>query len=165
MKIFLQITFLILCTTTFGQSKLGVDRRHAVKKIDSYKVKPISSFKKGQITYGDFIVASYEIITKKKIAKKELENLIGTMIRIKETDITGDQIDPMTIDNFGIEKMQKEDFILRSFGPKASLDCDKLSDYVEVYKTGRPDCYGLIILEDNKLALPYKGVLLFLDIK
>ncbi|MCB9223067.1 MAG: hypothetical protein H6582_02725 [Crocinitomicaceae bacterium] len=165
MKTIIKITFILLASVSFGQIPKGNVNRKMIAKDVVVQKEPVLMSKDANLTYGDFEVSSFETISNKSLNKKDLQHLLGTLIRIRETDITGDLIDPLTIENIGTEKMNREDYIFRAFG-STTLDTESnLPEIVNVHKTGRSDCYGIVILSNSKVVMPYKGTLLFLDLK
>lgn len=165
MKNLAYIAFVLIASSSFGQTKTIRVENEKVKKESHDKKVEIGFLKETKMLFGDFTVNSFETMSQKSLIKNDLEKLVGTLIRIKETDITGDAIDPMTIDNLGIEKMTREDYIFRVFGDNHECKECSLPPLLQVYKTGRTDCYGIVILSGNQLALPYKGTMLYLDLK
>ena len=165
MKTITYIVFILIASISLGQDKtIRLKNEYEKKQVSDKKVE-VSFLKESKMIYGDFTVESFETMSQKSLNKRDLEKLIGTLIRIKETDITGDEIDPITIENLGIERMTREDYIFRVFGDNHECKECSLPPVIQVYKTGRTDCYGIVILGSGKVAMPYKGSMLYLDLK
>jgi hypothetical protein len=159
------IATLFLSVVSMAQSNDVSLTKNCVAKEYFTRELPVPQLANKRLTYGDFEVSHYRIISAKPIISKDLDQLIGTTIRIKKTDITGDAIDPFTIYNEGILDMTRDEFVHVAFGPEYSSKGTNLPEEIRIHKNGRVDCYGIVILSKTEVALPYKGSLLFLKLK
>lgn len=115
--------------------------------------------------FGDFEIVRYRVLSKDHPNKKELESLIGSLVKVSAEHLTGSEIDPVTYDLFEIEQMARGDFIYRAFGRSIRAPEPDLPSTLKVHKTDNQNCYGIIDLDKDQVAVPYKGVLLFLKRK
>lgn len=166
MKTILALIALFSIKLAVGQdAKLVMRDSLSPQKIKVVRNKVIFTKEEAKMPIGDFVIDSYQVLTKQAPKKRDLEQLKGTLVRLKDTDITGDLIDPISIEDLGIERMTKEDYLFRAFGDQLLDNAEQLPSSIRVRKTGRPDCYGVVVISKFELALPYKGTLLFLKIK
>lgn len=115
--------------------------------------------------FGEYVVEGYTILSKKTPNPEELNALIGTIIKVQATSLTGTNIDPMTFNIYEVQRLQQDDFIFRVFGSDLKTDSLNLPQAFNVHKTDNENCYGIVEIDANHLAIPYKGVLLFLTKK
>jgi hypothetical protein len=113
--------------------------------------------------FGQYKISSYTIISKKNLTEKDFSLLLGTLVKIQKTALTGDEIDPLTFDIYEIEKMSSADYIFREFGLPMEAPIHNLPGICKVHKTACESYYGIIEINQNKMVIPYKGVLLFLE--
>jgi hypothetical protein len=131
-------------------------------KVVRQTINPVKLADPLKVIFGDFIVDSFRIVGIKSPNKKELELLIGSLVRIQESTITGDEIDPMSFQVYEIEKMQSSDYLFREFGAESKIQLNDLPYFVKVHKTSHEECYGIVDMGGSGIAIPYKGALLFL---
>lgn len=112
--------------------------------------------------FGEYTVDHYEILSKKTPNIEELNAMVGTIIKVQTTSITGTTIDPMTFNIYEVERLQRDDFIFRVFGSGQNSDSLNLPQSFNVHKTDNENCYGIVEIDAKHIAIQYKGVLLFL---
>lgn len=115
--------------------------------------------------FGEYTIDSYAILSKKTPATEELNALIGTLVKVQAAAITGTVIDPMTFNIYEVEHQRRDDFIFRVFGREIKAPEPDLPESFNVHKTDNANCYGIVEINHNEIAIPYKGVLLFLKKK
>lgn len=158
------ITLLLtLSGLSFGQDQGAVKSKTVVgqKPASNYAVLARDKSKTPNI-YGDFIIRDYEIIIRKGDSEKVSKNVLGTVIKITESAIAGEQIDPMTYNLSESEMLFSEDYIYRAFEVVIEKEIENIPMSVLVHKTTNGDCYGILELIDGTVVLPYQGMLLFL---
>lgn len=158
-------TFLLFfcLNISFSQADSVKHRRQIAVKCEAIegKINPTNQrCQKG--IYGEFIIDSYITLADNALNAHALELLVGSIVKIAPLAITGAEIDPMSMEVYESEVMTSEDYIYREFGVGLQKRISSLPYNVHVHKTDHVDCYGILELGGNKVALPYKGVLLFL---
>lgn len=173
MKRNILILTLLMVGFSFAQERTKVQPNQITEK-QMIKAKPAEKIKKPltqpslrpyQEMWGDFTIVSYNILSTKTAKAKELQALIGSLVKLKATNVTGTQIDPFSFEIFEIEQMSSSDYIYRTFGRTIRAPEPNLPASVKVHKTTHEDCYGIIQIDNDNIAIPYKGVLLFLERK
>jgi hypothetical protein len=112
--------------------------------------------------YGEYKISGYTALTSKAPDEAELGLLVGSFVRVDSATITGDQIDPMTFTIFQVERLQKDDYLFRVFGKDINAVQTDLPASFNVHKTDNERCYGIVETGDGRIAIPYRGVLLYL---
>lgn len=112
--------------------------------------------------FGEYLIESYAVLSRKTPGTEELNALIGTLVKVQTTSITGTVIDPMTFNIYQVERLRRDDFIYRVFGREIKAPEPDLPESFNVHKTDNENCYGIVEISATEIALPYKGVLLFL---
>jgi hypothetical protein len=115
--------------------------------------------------FGEYVVDSFAVLSRKTPSIEELNALLGTTLKVLSSSITGTNIDPMTYSIFQVERLQRDDFIYRVFGREIKAPEPNLPQSFNVHKTDNENCYGIVEIDHMHIALPYKGVLLFLTKK
>jgi len=144
---------------------------HAVKPVKNigqplHKVEKIQYRSDVKIdVFGEYVVDSFAVLSKKTPRIEELNALLGTTLKVLSTSITGTNIDPMTFSIFEVERLQRDDFIYRVFGSEIKAPEPNLPQAFNVHKTDHENCYGIVEIDQKHIAIPYKGVLLFLTKK
>lgn len=162
MKNLFVILALLLAGTSFGQKR--VPGKAIPVKIDKMpnRINPEESIVQ-TIIFGQYKISKYTKLAEKCPSSKDLSLLIGTLVKIQETALTGDEIDPLTFEIYEIEKMASADYIYREFGAALKSTTSDLPPQITVHKTSAEGCYGIVEINRNQLAIPYKGTLLFLE--
>lgn len=114
------------------------------------------------LVFGDYEVTGYSILSTETLAAEELQALLGTVVKVQENSITGVAIDPMSFDIYEIERLRRDDFIFRVFGRQVRGPEPDLPESFNVHKTDNENCYGIAVTGSGQIAIPYKGVLLYL---
>lgn len=115
--------------------------------------------------FGSFEITKLSVLSKKTLPKKELSVLIGSLIKVSKTAITGSEIDPFNFEIYDVEKMNSSDYIFREFGRSIRAPEPNLPATIKVHKTDFEGCYGIVEISEDEIAIPYNGVLLFLKRK
>jgi hypothetical protein len=146
------------------------DSTMRVKRIYPAKVTSVST-KPSRFTttpemrfsiYGEYKISGYTAMTSKAPDEAELGLLVGSFVRVDSSTVTGNQIDPMTFTIFQVERLQRDDYIFRVFGKDILAVQTDLPASFNVHKTDNERCYGIVEAGDGRVAIPYKGVLLYL---
>lgn len=167
MKVLLTISCILLTAISFGQIKKvdTVNKIARPAKILQKDVVPARLLLKEETIFGDFKIDKYSILSRKTPSNKELNTLIGSLVRIQRTDLTGDEIEPSTFNITEVTYMSSSEYIYKVFGREIREQEPDLPETVKVHKTDHLGCYGIIEVGDGRVAIPYKGVLLFLSKK
>src|SRR5688500_17696850 len=112
--------------------------------------------------YGDYTITGYDVLSIKTPSNEELNTLIGTIVKFQETSLTGTGIDPLTFEIYQVERQRRDDFIFRVFGREIKAPEPDLPESFMVHKTDNEFCYGIVEIGNGQIAIPYKGVLLYL---
>lgn len=166
MKRILAISCLLLTGFTFAQVQVAENkpkRSYSCEKVIRGESKPVKVKETISDIFGDFYVDKYNILSTTTPSARELNELLGSLIKIQESHVTGDEIDPITFEMYEIEHMSSNDYIYRVFGRQIRAQEPDLPAQVKVHKTTNTDCYGIIDLGNGKAAIPYRGVLLFVS--
>lgn len=164
---------LVTFSAGIAQERTKLDQKQIIQK-KQVPVQPVKKIDKTTNTpqlrpqkemWGDYTVTSYNILSTKTPKAKVLQSLIGSLVKLKETNVTGTQIDPFSFEIHEIEQMASSDFIYRAFGRGIRAPEPDLPNSVKVHKTTHEECYGIIQINNDEVAIPYKGVLLFLKRK
>lgn len=115
--------------------------------------------------FGEYVVDSFAVLSRKTPSIEELNALLGTTLKVLSNSITGINIDPMTFSIYSVERLQRDDFIYRVFGREIKAPEPNLPQAFNVHKTDNENCYGIVEIDHAHIAIPYKGVLLFLTKK
>jgi len=117
------------------------------------------------LIFGNYSISGYSVLSRKTPSSNELNSLIGTAVNIETESITGTLIDTLVFTIFEIERLRRDDFIYRVFGREIKAPEPDLPESFNVHKTNNSNCYGIVEIGDGRLAIPYKGVLLYLTRK
>ncbi|MBK6524315.1 MAG: hypothetical protein IPG07_01470 [Crocinitomicaceae bacterium] len=115
--------------------------------------------------FGEYVVDSFAVLSRKTPSIEELNALLGTTLKVLSSSITGTNIDPMTFSIYSVERLERDDFIYRVFGREIKAPEPNLPQAFNVHKTDNENCYGIAEIDTRHIAIPYKGVLLFLTKK
>jgi hypothetical protein len=163
MKILFIAVFITFTGFSFSQIKgTAKTQTNAAHKSLSKHSELTRDVNKAPDIYGDFIIQDFEIIIRKGDTEKVSKNLLGTVIKITEVAIAGEQVDPMTYNLTNSEMLFSEDYIYRAFEIALEDEIQKLPTSVLVHKTSNQSCYGILELDEGVVVLPYQGMLLFL---
>ncbi len=161
----------IFCAVNLTAQTIDTTHVRLVKPVKQlglpiYKAEKISHNTATRIDlFGEYTVESYVAISKKTPNTEELDALSGTIVKVQTSTITGAYIDPITFQIYEVERLQKDDFIFRVFGSGLNSDSLNLPMTFNVHKTDNENCYGIVEIDASHIAIPYKGVLLFLTKK
>ena len=162
---------IILCflgaSVSFAQSKPGdrVPIRLQSKMYDKNAVRTKDDVVAIPSIFGDYSVNKYVQMLKAMPNKIDLNLIMGSLVRIQSTSITGDEINPMSFNIYEMETMTAEDYLFRVFGEEHSEHIEDLPSTIRVHKTDHAECYGILDLGNDGVAIPYKCLLLFLSRK
>jgi len=131
-------------------------------RVEKRAVKKVSE---PEDIFGNYQIIEYTVYGTKTPSKKHLNQLMGTLVKVQKTSVTGNEIDPITYEMYEIEEMTNIDFIYRVFGRNIHEAETDLPPSLFVHKTSHDDCYGIVDMGNGEIAVPYKGVLLFLKVK
>jgi hypothetical protein len=112
--------------------------------------------------YGDYTVTGYSVLSTKTPSIEELNTLVGTVVKFQATSLTGTVIDPLTFEIYQVERQRRDDYIYRVFGREIKAPEPNLPESFMVHKTDNENCYGIVEIGNGEIAVPYKGVLLYL---
>ncbi len=168
---FLIWTLLIGITMSAAAQTLDTNNVRIVKPTKQF-AQPIQKVEKIEYRsdikldiFGAYVVDSFAVLSKKTPRIEELNALMGTRLQVLATSITGANIDPMTFSIFEVERLRRDDFIYRVFGREIKAPEPNLPQAFNVHKTDNKNCYGIVEIDASHIAIPYKGVLLFLTKK
>jgi len=111
--------------------------------------------------YGDYTITRYVTLSSKALSAEELNTLLGTIVKFQATSLTGTGIDPLTYEIYQVERQLRDDFVFRVFGPDVKTHSN-LPESFTVHKTDNENCYGIVEIGNGEIAIPYKGVLLYM---
>lgn len=112
---------------------------------------------------GNFVVSDYHILSLKVPDHRTLEKINGSVVKVAPAAITGTELDPMTFNIIESQVMTRGEYVTFAFGRELKVREPNLPDQVLVHKTDHPNCKGFVEIDRNHIAVPYKGVLLFLE--
>lgn len=164
MKTIITFAALAFAFTGFGQQHYQTvshkqvdfkpaDRLEKIEPLESTTLRPI---------FGDYTIEKYYILSTDTPSKGDLGKLEGSTVRVSKSEFSGEAIESDSIDIYEMEKMTRGDYIYRNFGRGIRAPEPDIPNSLNVYKTGNLDCYGIALLQNGQIALPYKGVLLIL---
>ena len=170
MKTLLTIT-IALIGFSFSNAQVRKDIKPAKKKSVVLEARPIVPLSKRidrvparKFTYlGSFVVTGYHILSVKTPGSKELEEIDGSIVKVGYNAITGAEIKPMTFGLLGDASMTRTEFIQHVFGRQVRVREPNLPNQFLVHKTDHEVCRGFAELDRDHLAVPYMGVLLYLE--
>lgn len=139
----------------------------AVMKVETLKQEPKIVVRSDirHIIFGNYQITNYAILSKHTPSKGELTEMVGTLVKVDSTTITGTAINPYTFNIYLVERLKRDDFIYRVFGREIKAPEPDLPDSFNVHKTDNENLYGIVEIDATKIAIPYNGVLLFLTRK
>ena len=112
--------------------------------------------------YGDYKVEKYYILKTTVPPKQELDLILGSLVKIQDNMVSGEEIDPRSFSFTTTESMSRSDFIFTVFGREIRAQEPDIPEQITVCKTNNESCYGIIQIDSRTVAFPYKGVLLML---
>ena len=145
---------------TLTRSRVTTQKYNGKMVQRTYKTMPANDVK--MIVFGDYTISDYVILNSKSPSEEELNSLKGTTVKVQNTSIAGSGIDPLTFEIYQVEVQKKDDFIYRVFGSEVKNSETNLPETFTVHKTDNQNCYGILDLGGGRIAIPYKGVLLYL---
>lgn len=145
-----------------AQVKIVEPKRQVVSKKKITTKARLTTLNPTNIIFGSYEVTKYSALSTKTLPSNELKALIGSIIKVQETAITGTEIDPFHFEIFDIEEMNSSDYIFREFGRSIRAPEPNLPSIIKVHKTDFEGCYGIVEISENEITIPYNGVLLFL---
>lgn len=169
MKIVLSFIMLGLVSISFGQDSTKTTPQLGQIRVKSTPANnfPNVSFRKldtddaAPDIEGKFIIEQYSLQLNTSEAKKAIK-AVGTTLEIKDTTITGSDIDTISYQINDSEVMNTEDYLFRIFGEAPETVPADLPPNIWVHKTDNLDCYGIGQLADGRVLIPYNGLLLYL---
>jgi len=117
------------------------------------------------VIFGNYTITGYSILSLKSPSTQQLDAMIGSDAQVNEKSISGTLIDSISFSIFEVERLQKDDYVFRVFGREVKVTEQDLPSSFSVHKTDNTNCYGIAEIGNGKLAIPYKGVLLYLTRK
>ncbi len=165
MKSVITLCILFASVGAFCQIDKNRIKKAAPIELKSAKITEVTANRQNVDITGQYEITKYSQISKKTIPAKELKLLIGTLVKVNDTAITGSEIDPFNFEIFEITKMNSSDYIFRQFEKILKSPEPNLPETVRIHKTDNDDCYGIVQINSSKIAIPYNGVLLFLTRK
>lgn len=165
MKQFLIIACIVISITSYGQTKEPKGREHILQNDSTVRAnyETLKDVHINLSVFGDFEIAECIKIGNTQLNPIELNLLIGSLVRIQQNSITGQEINPMTFQIYEKEHMSRDDFIYRTTGKVPDTTISQLPETINVHKTDHSACYGIIYLGIGKVAIPYKGNILILE--
>lgn len=137
------------------------------ERVYVLKTKPVCCDKNlltaKSILVDEYTVTNFNVLKRNAPHSTELKALTGSIVKIGPGTFTGNEIDPFTFDFDGIENMTRSEFIETVFGREIRAPEPNLPDQIRVHKTNNSQLFGFVEIDENHLAVPYKGVLLFLE--
>lgn len=112
--------------------------------------------------FGDYKVAKYYILRSNVPSGQELNLIMGSLIKVQDKLISGEEIDPRTYSFTTNESMTRSDFITAVFGREIRAQEPDIPEQLVVHKTDNEACFGIIQIDAETIAFPYQGVLLIL---
>ena len=96
-----------------------------------------------------------------------IQDGVGSVIIIKDSLMMGNHMNPFYFSLQEVEKLEREEFLYRSFGKVPSLDVSRLPSAIHSRQTWATHqdvgpTYGIGILPNNEIIIPYDGLLIYL---
>lgn len=136
-------------------------------KMEGRKAAPNLQFKradpkKGTISInGNYVVDSFDIQLK-EAKPKQLEKQLGNILFIADTTISGENFETILYKISHTEELSTEDYLYRVFGEVPAEVPSNLPENLQVIRTNNLACYGIGLLPNGGIVIPYKGALLYL---
>lgn len=172
MKALLLVIGFIFSLFTFGQDTSKTNNQNRMVK---FPASPSLTFVKStthtlSLQYsktGTFKIDTLFVYEKSKATKALQKKGIGTTVHLTKNSIKGTYIDSTTFIYLENEKLETDDYLYRAFGALPKNRPSNLPKYLYVQRitstTNAIDLpYGLALLDNGTLLLPYKGILLYL---
>lgn len=134
-----------------------------IQKQQAIKMERVQKYNTNLSVYGNYKVLKYYVLKTKTPSKETLEKIIGSTVIIENDQFSGSVIERDSIAIYETEQMTRSDYIYRVFGREIRAPEPDIPTNLNVYKTGNLECYGIVLMSDGNVALPYKGVLLILE--
>ena len=171
MKSITILSALLLMCSSYAQERIKLEHEQLIQKkqVPVQPAKRVSGMVKVNLPeapkqmWGEYIITSHSILSTQTAEKTTLNALKGSRVTLSETNFEGPHIQSFSFEIQEIEQMSSSDFIYRAFGRAIRAPEPNLPQAVSVHKTFQEKCYGIIQISNNKVAIPYQGVLLFLE--
>ncbi len=167
MKALTTITILFAASIVYGQEVKQIEQKSTdlkpVQKVEKQRAeaKLLATLKTS--IFGSFVITHYSVLGLETPSSKEIEQIVGSSVTVSPTKIAGVYVSHDVFDIFEVADMSSGDYIYQMFGRVIRAPEPNLPHELTVHKTDNADCYGIIDLPGDKLAIPYKGLLLFLE--
>ncbi len=176
MKNIITLSLIIIGSSVIAQKEIREEHSEVLKPVALEKrqvaIKKEAPFKSKLITekkiisthpkFGDYSVEKYYILKSKVPSSRELELIQGSLVKVQENLVSGQEIDPRTLSFTENVHMTRTDFISTVFGREIRAKEPEIPQDFIVHKTSNEDCFGIIQVDAETIAMPYKGVLLIL---
>ncbi len=152
-------------SVAFGQ--VSTELKPAKKTLSKNKTvcpvkKTIQPVKKFSFL-GDFKVTKYYVLKLKTPSQKELEQIVGSTVKITTSSLAGSELDLVSFSLTSSELMMRSDYVTEMFGRELRVKEPDLPVSFLVHRTNNELCGGIAEIDSKHIAIPYKGVLLFLE--
>ena len=177
----MKYTFLVICiglalganaqdttkTTTDKKTPIVTTKRVKGVKANPQVIARIPSDETNDqpdFIFDDFTIDRYTVMVRNS-ATKSLTKLTGSAVQIAAEKISGDQIQTITLKFSDMEVMETTDYLYRVFGMVPEEVPSDLPASMKVHRTNNLDCYGIAIVSNDIMVMPYNGALIYLKRK
>ena len=173
MKLLSTLTLILVLGFSFAQEgasselkpvesrKAAVLKKPAMARAEAIPADALNS--KSNSIFGTYHVAKYSVLGLATPSPEVIEKLVGSEVTVSDNGIEGPQLKLDPFDIVAKEEMARGDYIYEAFGRSIRAPEPNLPNLVKVLRTNGADLYGIVDLSDDRLAIPYRGLLLILE--
>ncbi|WP_066757984.1 hypothetical protein [Crocinitomix algicola] len=110
---------------------------------------------------GRYYIERYDVHHNSSKTKKAIK-AVGTYLEITDSLISGTAIEPIIFKISHSEILEGADYLYRVFGETPEDVPQEWPEEFAVHKTNNLDCYGIGVLPDGTVIIPYNGLILYL---
>ena len=112
---------------------------------------------------GHYYVSKYSVLSISAPSPEVIDRLVGSEVFVSASRISGPEVKMDPFDIVSKKLMSSNDYIYEVFGRSIRAQEPNLPQEVKVLKTTGSDLFGIIDLPGDRIAIPYKGLLLILE--
>lgn len=173
MKTIITLSICLMAGLAFGQQK----EKEITQKPVKHHLKPLmvrerkaaapaeiaAALSPSKSIVGHYYVAKYSVLGLATPSPAVIDQLVGSEVVVSGNRISGSEVQFDPFDIVSKKLMSSSDYIYEVFGRTIRAPEPNLPQEVKVLETVGSDLYGIIQLPDNRLAVPYRGLLLILE--